>query len=128
MEHDDLMLAVEDLKSRDGRYKIQAYLFTIDALEFTMGRLGRRGHVSGGELLEGIAVLAKREFGPTAKMVLESWGVKETRDFGEIVFSLVGAGLLGKTDEDSLTDFESVYDFDEVFEKRYDWKLEEPLL
>lgn len=128
MEHEDLMLTVEHLKSRDGRYKIQAYLFTMDALEFTMARLGRRGHVSGGELLEGIAVLAKREFGPTAKMVLESWGVKETRDFGEIVFSLVSAGLLGKTDEDSIEDFESVYNFDEVFEKHYDWKVEEPLL
>jgi uncharacterized repeat protein (TIGR04138 family) len=122
------MLTVEHLKSRDGRYKMEAYLFTIDALEFTMVRLGRRGHVSGGELLDGIAVLAQREFGPTAKMVLESWGVKKTRDFGEIVFSLVGAGLLGKTDEDSLEDFESVYDFDEVFEKQYDWRLEEPLL
>ena len=128
MEHDDVMLTVEHLKSRDGRYKMEAYLFTIDALEFTMSRLGRRGHVSGGELLDGIAVLAQREFGPTAKMVLESWGVKKTRDFGEIVFSLVGAGLLGKTDEDSLEDFESVYDFDEVFEKQYDWRLEEPLL
>ena len=128
MEHDDLMLAVEHLKSRDGRYKVQAYLFTMDALEFTMARLGRRGHVSGRELVEGIAVLAKREFGPTAKMVFESWGVRQTRDFGEIVFSLVGAGLLGKTDEDSIEDFESIYDFDEVFEKRYDWELEGPPL
>ena len=126
MDQDDLMLTVEHLKSRDGRYKIQAYLFTIDALEFTMARLGRRGHVSGRELLEGIAVLAKREFGPTAKMVFESWGVVETRDFGEIVFSLVGAGLLGKTDEDSIEDFEAVYDFNDIFEKRYDWKVEEP--
>jgi uncharacterized repeat protein (TIGR04138 family) len=126
LDQDDLMLTVEHLKSRDGRYKIQAYLFTIDALEFTMARLGRRGHVSGRELLEGIAVLAKREFGPTAKMVFESWGVAETRDFGEIVFSLVGAGLLGKTDEDSIEDFEAVYDFNDIFEKRYDWKVEEP--
>ena len=61
-------------------------------------------------------------------MVFESWGVRQTRDFGEIVFSLVGAGLLGKTDEDSIEDFESIYDFDEVFEKRYDWELEGPPL
>jgi uncharacterized repeat protein (TIGR04138 family) len=123
LEHDDLMLKVEYLNSQDGRYKTQAYLFTIEALEFTMVRLGRRGHVSGRELLEGVAMLAKREFGPTARMVFESWGVRETRDFGEIVFSLVGAGLLGKTDEDSIEDFDSVYDFDDVFEKRYDWEV-----
>ena len=127
MEHNDLMLKVEHLNSRDGRYRPQAYMFTIDALEFTMTRLGRRGHVSGRELLEGIAVLAKREFGPTAKMVFESWGLKGTRDFGEIVFRLVGAGLLGKTDEDSIEDFEAVYNFDDVFEKHYDWKAGEPL-
>lgn len=127
MEHDDLMLKVEHLNSRDGRYKTQAYLFMIDALEFTMRRLGRRGHVTGRELLDGIAVLAKREYGPTAKMVLESWGVKETKDFGEIVFSLVDAGLFGKTDEDSIEDFEAVYSFDEVFEKHYDWEVEESL-
>ncbi len=127
MEHNDLMLRVEHLNSRDGRYKTQAYMFTIDALEFTMAGLGRRGHVSGRELLEGIAVLAKREFGPTAKMVFESWGLKGTRDFGEIVFHLVGAGLLGKTDEDSIEDFEAVYNFDDVFEKHYDWKAGEPL-
>ena len=127
MEHDDLMLKVEHLNSRDGRYKTQAYLFMIDALEFTMGRLRRRGHVTGRELLDGIAVLAKREFGPTAKMVLESWGVKETKDFGEIVFSLVDAGLFGKTDKDSIEDFEEVYSFDEVFEKHYDWEVGESL-
>jgi uncharacterized repeat protein (TIGR04138 family) len=121
LEPDDLMLRLELLNSEDGRYKPQAYLFVMDALEFTMARLGRRGHVSGRELLEGIAVLAKREFGPTAKIVLESWGVRQTLDVGEIVFSLVEAGLLGKTEEDSLQDFADIYDFDEVFEKRYDW-------
>jgi uncharacterized repeat protein (TIGR04138 family) len=125
LEQDDMMLKVEHLKSRDGRYKIEAYLFTIDALEYTMARLGRRGHVSGPELVQGIAVLAKREFGPTARMVLESWGLTQTRDFGEIVFSLVDAGLLGKTDQDSIEDFDAVYDFEEMFEKRYDWKVEE---
>jgi uncharacterized repeat protein (TIGR04138 family) len=123
VQHDDLMLKLESLNLSDGRYKIQAYLFVIDAIEFTMTRLGRRGHVSGRELLDGIAVLAKREFGPTAKMVLEGWGLRETRDFGEIVFSLVEAGLLGKTEEDSIEDFVDVYDFDEVFVKRYDWDV-----
>jgi uncharacterized repeat protein (TIGR04138 family) len=124
LEQDDLMVRLERLKSQDDRYKTQAYLFVFEALEFTMARLGRRGHVSGRELLDGIALLAKREFGPTAKMVFESWGVRKTRDFGEVVFSLVEGGLLGKTDEDSIEDFTDVYDFDEVFEKQYDWEVE----
>ncbi len=38
-----------------------------------------------------------------------------TADFGEIVFRLVEAGLMGKTETDSLADFEDGFDFDEVF-------------
>jgi uncharacterized repeat protein (TIGR04138 family) len=121
LEHDDLMLKLEHLNSQDGKYKPEAYLFVIESLEFTMARLGRRGHVSGRELLEGFATLAKREFGPTTRMVLESWGLMETRDVGEIVFRLVQAGLLGKTEEDSIDDFVDVYDFTDVFDKQYDW-------
>jgi uncharacterized repeat protein (TIGR04138 family) len=126
VEQDDLIPKLEVLNLRDGRYKVKAYLFVIEALEFTMARLRRRGHVSGRELLEGAAQLAKREFGPTARMVLESWGIRETRDIGEIVFSLIQAGLFGKTEEDSIEDFDGVFDFDEVFEKQYDWEGETP--
>jgi uncharacterized repeat protein (TIGR04138 family) len=123
LEHDDLMLSLEHLNSQDGRYKSEAYLFVIQALEFTMARLGRRGHVSGQELLQGFATLAKREFGPTARMVLENWGVTKTQDVGEIVFSLVGAGLLGKTEEDSIEDFADIFDFADVFDKKYEWDI-----
>lgn len=122
MNHDDLTPELEHLPFADGKYKPRAYMFVIEALEYTMARLGRQGHVSGQELSEGVARLAKREFGPTAKMVLESWGINQTRDIGEIVFALVNAGLLGKTEEDSIDDFVEVYDFDDVFERQYDWK------
>jgi uncharacterized repeat protein (TIGR04138 family) len=121
LEPDDLMVKLEHLNSEDGKYKAQAYLFVIESLEFTMARLGRRGHVSGRELLDGFATLAKREFGPTARMVLKSWGLVETRDVGEIVFRLVDASLLGKTEEDSIDDFVGVYDFTDVFDNQYDW-------
>jgi uncharacterized repeat protein (TIGR04138 family) len=122
LDHEDLTPELEDLTFGNGKYKPRAYMFVIEALEFTMARLGRHGHVSGQELSEGVAHLAKREFGPTAKMVLENWGITETRDIGEIVFTLVSAGLLGKTEEDSIEDFVEVYDFDDVFERQYDWK------
>ena len=124
MEQQDLIARLDRIIAGDPQYRVQAYLFIIDALEFTMSRLGRRGHVSGEELLDGIRDLAKREFGPTAKMVFESWGVSSTEDFGEIVFRLVESGLLGKTEDDSIEDFMEVYDFGEVFEKGYDWKID----
>jgi uncharacterized repeat protein (TIGR04138 family) len=114
---------LETLATEDSRYKLEAYVFVINAVEFTMRSLRRRGHVSGRELLEGIKGLARREFGPMAKSVFESWGVTTTADFGEIVFRLVGAGILGKTDQDSLEDFSDVFDFNDVFERQYDWNI-----
>ncbi|MFH1313591.1 MAG: Minf_1886 family protein [Candidatus Eisenbacteria bacterium] len=118
------MSDLEVLAADDARYKLESYIFVINAVEFTMRSLRRRGHVSGRELLEGIKGLAKREFGPMAKTVFESWGVAKTEDFGEIVFKLIGAGILGKTDKDSREDFTNVFDFNDVFEKQYDWNIE----
>ena len=89
-----------------------------------MMKLRRQGHVTGQELLDGIRWLAKREFGPMAKTVFESWGVSKTGDFGDIVFSLVEEGILGKNDRDSKEDFKDVYDFDDAFVKQYHWDIE----
>jgi uncharacterized repeat protein (TIGR04138 family) len=121
MEGDRIGAELERLAARDPRYKLEAYLFTMSSVEYTAARLGRQGHVTGRELLEGIRDLAREKFGLTARMVLEHWGVKTTEDFGEIVFSLVEAGVLGKTDRDSREDFRDVYDFGDVFEKQFDW-------
>ena len=123
MGDEKLGLELERLVRDDPRYSIEAYIFLMNALEFTLATLGREGHVSGTELLEGVRRLAKERFGPTAKMVFEHWGVKKTDDFGEIVFNLIGAGILGKTEQDSIDDFKGVYDFGEVFEKKCDWKI-----
>jgi len=121
MEGDRIGEELEQLVARDPRYKLEAYLFTMSSVEYTMARLGRQGHVSGRELLDGIRDLARDKFGLTARMVFEHWGVKTTEDFGEIVFNLVEAGVLGKTERDSRDDFKDVYDFCDVFERRYDW-------
>jgi len=53
-------------------------------------------HVSGQQLLEGIRDLSLQQFGPLAKTVLEHWGVTRCEDFGDIVFNMVDAGLLGR--------------------------------
>jgi uncharacterized repeat protein (TIGR04138 family) len=66
-------------------------------------------HVSGRELLEGICDLALREFGLMAPVVFERWGIARTDDFGEIVFALIDAGVLSKTDADRKEDFQNVF-------------------
>jgi len=123
MADEGLVTRIERIIDTDPRYKLEAYLFLIEALEYTMQKLERQGHVTGRELLEGIRDLAKTRFGPMARMVFESWGVKATDDFGEVVFNLVEAGILGKTEQDSKDDFRGVYDFADVFENQFDWDL-----
>ena len=47
--------------------------------------------------------------------VLDYWGIRRSRDIGQMVFHLVEAGAFGRTENDSLTDFESGFDFHEAF-------------
>jgi uncharacterized repeat protein (TIGR04138 family) len=51
--------------------------------------------------------------------VLEEWGVRNCRDFGEIVFNMVEIGLLAKTEKDTREDFDGGYEFEEAFRKPF---------
>ncbi|MCK4674060.1 hypothetical protein KAT67_08775, partial [candidate division WOR-3 bacterium] len=73
--------------------------------------------------LEGIKDLALNRYGSTAKMVFNHWGIKKTVDLGDIVFNMVNAKLLSKTEEDSLDDFKDVYNFEDVFIKDYQFEI-----
>ncbi len=110
---------IETIRSRDRRYHVDAYVFVIDAVEAVLLEIARMRHISGPELCDGLRALAVARFGPMAKEVLNFWGVRSTGDFGNIVFNLVDAGLLLKTEHDRIEDFIDVYDFGEVFERNY---------
>ena len=47
--------------------------------------------------------------------MLNQWGIHRSVDFGHIVFALVDAGLMLKTDDDTIEDFSDVFDFAESF-------------
>ncbi|MCG8429894.1 MAG: hypothetical protein MJA29_01800 [Candidatus Omnitrophica bacterium] len=115
MEHRDFYGLVEQIYTSDKRYKPDAYEFVMQALHFTQSKLRRRGHVHGGELLDGIRRLIIDKYGPMAKTVLEHWGIRETQDFGNIVFNMVDRRILAKTENDSPAAFKNVYDFEEAF-------------
>jgi len=110
---------IETIRSRDGRYHADAYLLVIDAVEAVLLEFARARHISGSELCRGLRTLATARFGPMAKEVLNFWGVRSTEDFGNIVFNLVDAGLLLKTEHDRIEDFIDVYDFGDAFERDY---------
>ena len=120
----EFLQKIEDLAERDGRYKGDAYLFVYDALQYTVDKLGKttlpteNRHISGRDLLFGISEYSAEQFGPLTCSVFSHWGIRQTRDFGEIVFNLVGANLMSKTEEDHIEDFVDVYEFADEF----DWK------
>ena len=106
---------VEEICNQDARYKPDAYEFVLAGLNFTQNKLKRKTHVSGGELASGLRDYAIDQYGALASRVLAYWGIKETQDFGNIVFSMIEKKLLAKTDGESLADFNAVYDFKSAF-------------
>ena len=124
-----------DVVRRDPRYAYEAYEFVFQALAHTQKMLGRtpqaarteedaQYHVRGPELLEGIRDLALREFGLMARTVFRVWGINHTADIGEIVFNLVAANLMSKTEDDCREDFRGVFDMDEALVNGYRIELE----
>src|SRR5437660_6576768 len=116
--------ALDSIVRSDPRYQRDAYVFLRDALDFTTKRQKKvKGttirHVSGPELLEGVRHYALKEFGPMVMTVFDSWGIHSSEDIGNMVFNLIGAGVFGKTEEDSIKDFKNVYDFEDVFVKTF---------
>ena len=107
--------ALRAIRRSDPRYPVEAYHFVREALDYTLARRKKRGHVRGQELLEGLRLYAIEQFGPLTLSVFRNWNVHRTEDIGEIVFNLVETGVLGKTEKDSKEDFADGYDFEETF-------------
>lgn len=117
-------LKLDKILAQDMRFTREAYLFVREALDFTQKLIGKENrdvirHVSGQELLDGIRQYALQQFGPMVTTVFEEWGITRCEDFGEIVFNMVEADLLAKTDKDTRDDFQGGYSFDTAFRKPY---------
>ncbi len=117
------------LALKDGRYAPEAFSFLYESLDHAVRLAGREQsegadrHVSGQELLAGMRVYAAELFGPLAGEVWRRWGVRETLDWGRIVFLLVEAGLLNRQEDDKIEDFKDGFEFDDAFVKKYKPKL-----
>ena len=115
---------LESVVGSDPRYQRDGYIFLRDALDFTTKQQKKtKGvsvrHVTGPELLDGVRQYALKEFGPMVMTVFDSWGIRSCEDVGHMVFNLIGAGVFGKTEQDSIEDFKNVYDFEEAFVKPF---------
>lgn len=112
--------ALESIVANDRRYHRDGYIFLRDALDFTTKQQKKvKGvsvrHVTGPELLDGVRQYALKEFGPMVMTVFDNWGIHSCQDVGHMVFNLIGAGVFGKTEEDSIEDFKNVFNFEEAF-------------
>ena len=136
-------MASKDLLSltRESKYALDAFVFVQRGLEFTVNQIHggfedhleeseanifddeseyapdiiESRHVSGPELCEGLRDYAIQQYGLLARTVLKHWRVNTCEDFGNIVFEMIDAGLMHKTDEDRLEDFIGVFNFREAF-------------
>lgn len=113
------------LALKDGRYAPEAFQFLYESLDHAVRLAGRETaegvdrHVTGQELLAGMRAHALELFGPLAGHVWRAWGVRETLDWGRIVFLLVEEGLLNRQETDSLDDFRDGFDFEAAFQRGY---------
>ncbi len=106
-------------------YPIEAFAFVREGLNYVVEAVHddpesmseQERHISGQQLCMGLREMAISKYGLLAPVVLEHWGVSRTCDFGRIVFAMIDAGLMTKTNRDSLEDFQAVFDFDEAFSR-----------
>ncbi len=80
-------------------------------------------HVSGQHLCWGLRNFALHKFGALASAVLNHWNIRRTRDFGEIVFALVDNEFLQKQPDDSIDDFDEIYQFAEALDQSFKIEL-----
>lgn len=112
---------MDRIRLREARYDERAYLFVLAALEFCQQRLPERRHLTGRELAIGCRDLALARYGVLARTVLEHWGLRDSADIGEIVFTLVEMEMLMSQPNDTKDEFIGVFDFHDAFDRNYPW-------
>ena len=114
--------SIQQIIASVGLYPAEAYEFVQQGLSYTVHRTHADGkpvsatkHVSGQQLCEGLREYALAQWGLLARSVLRRWNITSTLDFGQIVFAMIEAGQMQKTDEDNIEDFRNVFDFRTAF-------------
>ena len=107
---------LEEIAREDSRFSPNALKFVYEA---TKKVSTESRHVTIQTLCEGLRKLAVEKWGRLAMLVLDTWGVKTTRDLGEIVYLMIKHKWMSAQPTDSIDDFNDVYDFKTVFKDRF---------
>ena len=112
--------SLEKIAREDGRFNPNAIKFVYEGLGYTAKKvIAEPNHVSGQALCEGLRKLAVEKWGRLAMLVLNNWGIKSTRDFGEIVYLMIKHKWMSAQPTDSIDDFDDIYDFKTVFKDQF---------
>lgn len=130
--------AIIKLVQDDPRYPLEAYDFVRRALSYAQDELMMSGekladeevneleadeeverHLTGQQLCEAIRRFALDQYGYMARVVLKTWGVTSTGDFGEIVYNMISVEQMRKSPSDRREHFDDVYDFKEAFDDSF---------
>jgi uncharacterized repeat protein (TIGR04138 family) len=126
------VLAIVELLQQDQRYHLEAYQFVREGLAYAQKVMKMPAshddsaeekqdhHLTGQQLCQAIREYALEQYGFMAKTVLNSWGIYNTGDFGEIVYNLIRVKEMRKSKSDRREDFDDQYSFDEAFEPRFE--------
>ena len=128
--HDEI--AMFEIIENDSRYPMDAYQFVREALAYASDNMELQlqeferfsdgdgpvveRHFTGQQLCEAIRQYAVNQFGYLAKVVLRNWNIDSTSCFGDLVYNMIDAEMMKKSEKDRREHFDDVYDFDGVFE------------
>jgi uncharacterized repeat protein (TIGR04138 family) len=114
--------SLEEVAREDGRYSPGALKFVYDGLGYTVRNVvGEARHITGQTLCEGLRKLALEKYGRLAMLVLNSWGVKHTRDIGEIVYLMINNQWMNAQPTDSIDDFNNIFDFKTALKDQFEF-------
>lgn len=107
----------EEAAQKNPKYPIAAYCYVekavMEAVHAQENTVGKDAFpVSGQFICAALKNQLLRDFGPAYLDVLHSWNIRNTIDFGNIVFTLVDIRCLHADKEDSLKDFAHVFDLE----------------
>jgi len=111
---------LEQIALEDGRYSASAVKYVYEGLGYTAKNVATEPkHVSGETLCQGLKKLAIEKWGRLTMLVLSTWGIHTTRDFGEIVWLMIRHEWMSAQPSDSIEDFDNVFDFKTVFKNHF---------
>ncbi|MBQ9445316.1 MAG: hypothetical protein IJU61_01900 [Victivallales bacterium] len=121
---------IRKICEEDDSFPPMAYCFVRDSVHKALENIAKAKRelifndeeppdIKGADLCRFFRDTLINRFGPCAIDVLDTWNIKKTSDFGKIVYKLISVEILGKSENDSVEDFDDVYDFTEEFVMPY---------